>query len=226
MLMLRVILDRPEPPRPLRNALLDFPNASSDLLAEAALSPALMTPSSPLPTPLNVEASPAVELADSGGIPPGKRTLEIDAVVVAGKRVVPEACGLGSSAPKKLGSRFGREDAAALPPGRTGAALGLAASSAGLRALLADDIVEAVKADLPFAVPVDALSFKSDSGVIGVSLAALENVAWGVASPERTRRRIPLLGLLEGVTRPPPGRSRGLLGIVRLGGVLDAALRL
>src|SRR4051794_7550019 len=132
MLMLRVILDLPVPPRPLRSALLDFPSASPVLLAEAALSPARITPSSPLPTPLNVEAFPALELADSGGIPPGKRTLEIDAVVAAGKRVVPEAWGLGiNSAPKKLGSRFGRDGAVVLAPARIGAVLGFTASSAG-----------------------------------------------------------------------------------------------
>jgi hypothetical protein len=60
-----------------------------------------------------------------------------------------------------------------------------------------------------------------------ISLAAWEIEACGVASPERSRCLIVVFGLLEGVVRPPPGRSLGLLGMaVRLGGVLEAALRL
>jgi hypothetical protein len=64
----------------------------------------------------------------------------MEAVVAVGNRVVPEVWGVGSSAPKKLGSRFDLDDDAF--PGPVVAVVGLAAEScADLRALLADETV-------------------------------------------------------------------------------------
>jgi hypothetical protein len=64
----------------------------------------------------------------------------MDAVLAVGNLVVPETWGLSSGALKKLGSRFGLEDEAALPERVVGFVV---ASNAGRRTLLAEEMVAA-----------------------------------------------------------------------------------
>jgi hypothetical protein len=104
----------------------------------------------------------------------------MEAVLAVGNRVVPDTWGLGNSAPKKLGSRFGLEDEAALPE-RVVVVVGFAvASNAGRRALLAEEMVAAVMACevarvppllVPTNDPVPVLT-GSASGVVMVLLVA------------------------------------------------------
>lgn len=107
--MLLVIRTRPEPPRLARTLSLARPIWLVAFRAKAALSPALITPSSPLPTPSNPAGSEGSvcwlesefdwSTAKSDG-PPGKRTLEIEVVEAAGNLVVPTLLrGFFSSAP-------------------------------------------------------------------------------------------------------------------------------
>lgn len=103
----------------------------------------------------------------------------MDAVLAVGNLVVPDTWGLGSGGPKKLGSRFGLEDDAALPE-RVVVAVGfVVASNAGRRTLLAEEMVAAVAACEVARVPLlvainDPVLVRtwSSSGVVMVMLVA------------------------------------------------------
>jgi hypothetical protein len=76
----------------------------------------------------------------------------MEAVLAAGNLVVPDTWGLGSGAPKKLGSRFGLEDEAL--PERVVDVVGfVVASNTGRRALLDEEMVAAVAACAVVRVP-------------------------------------------------------------------------